>query len=96
MEDISVPGAQSADLPATGQEDHGKNAATRFSRSEVQVDERNERSVRAPAGVRRLAQDWWQRRGLLGVRNWEVLVILLVALVVGVVATVGSSMVGVR
>jgi hypothetical protein len=40
--------------------------------------------------------DWWRTRNVLGVLNWELVLIVAVALVAGVVATIGSSIVGVR
>lgn len=39
---------------------------------------------------------WWRTRNRLGVRNWELLLIVFVALVAGVAATLGSSIMGVR
>ncbi len=49
---------------------------------------RRQRRMRAP--------DWWRMRNILGVRNWELVLILAIALVAGVLATIGSSIVGVR
>jgi hypothetical protein len=42
------------------------------------------------------APDWWRTRNVLGVRNWELVLIVVVALVAGVAATIVSSIVGVR
>jgi hypothetical protein len=62
----------------------------------------------SPAGSRRsrglrrqrqkgvLAPDWWRKRNVLGVLNWELVLIVVVALVAGMAATVVSSIVGVR
>jgi hypothetical protein len=40
--------------------------------------------------------DWWRKRNALGVLNWELALIAAVAVIAGVVATIGSSLVGVR
>jgi hypothetical protein len=40
--------------------------------------------------------DWWHTRNVLGVLNWELVLIVVVALVAGVAATIASSIVGVR
>jgi hypothetical protein len=40
--------------------------------------------------------DWWRRRSVAGVHNWELVLILGAAVVAGIVATIGSSLVGVR
>ena len=53
---------------------------------------RRERQRRRKAYV----PSWWRTRNRLGVRNWELLVIVFVALVAGVGATLGSSIMGVR
>lgn len=60
----------------------------------VQPEEgpRRERPWRRNAHV----PDWWRTRNRLGVRNWELLVIVLVALVAGMAAMAGSSIMGVR
>ena len=40
--------------------------------------------------------EWWRKRNVLGVFNWELVLIAGVAAVAGIVATIGSSLVGVR
>ena len=51
---------------------------------------------RRPEAPHNLKPDWWRTRNSLGVRNWELILIVIVALVAGVAATIGSSIVGVR
>ena len=46
--------------------------------------------------LKNLKPDWWHTRNVLGVLNWELILIVVVALVAGVAATIGSSIVGVR
>lgn len=40
--------------------------------------------------------DRWRKRNVLGVLNWELALIVAVAVIAGIVATIGSSLVGVR
>lgn len=47
----------------------------------------------AEAGFRR---GWWQRRNFLDVRNGELVVILILALLMGVAATFATAYLGVR
>jgi hypothetical protein len=42
------------------------------------------------------AREWWRKRNVLGVHNWELALIAAVAGVAGIVATIGSSLIGVR
>ena len=42
------------------------------------------------------AREWWRKRNVLGVHNWELALIAVVAGVAGIVATIGSSLIGVR
>jgi hypothetical protein len=95
MEDSSRAGPDTSATRPRQQEDSSK--AGRRTKPEVEgYGDAGSGPERKLLRRRRVQRDWWKRRGVLGVRNWEVLVILLVSLLVGVVATVGSSMVGVR